>query len=350
MFTDQTQNLQKLLDAGNGIVTFPDGEFLVSQPLEISDRTRLICSPKTHLKLADGANCPILRNRDKGKKMTRHVTIEGGVWDGNNLNQQRDQPKDDWFKKSFWHLMGFTYVEDFTLRGVTIKDPEAFAVQLTAAVRFTVADVTFDFNMKRLNMDGIHVNGFARDGHITNLKGATNDDMVALNSDEGRFACDNCDMQNITIDGLYSGRDGYTAVRLLSRNAKLRNVTIRNVYGAYRYHAVSFTHWADDPGDYGWFDGITLDGMFASSARKSGTGSGGLIWFQPGVHHVGTVMINHVMRMDEPDAFNKVHTIEVPDDVVIDNLVLRDVRQRVPDDKPTIRIVNQANIRKLEIA
>ncbi|MBN1554335.1 MAG: hypothetical protein JXA11_06290 [Phycisphaerae bacterium] len=349
MVTDTTEFLQKLLDAGEGIVTFPDGEFLITRPLEISDGTRLICSPRTHLKLADGANCPILRNRDKGPEVTRRVTIEGGVWDGNNLNQQRDQPKDDLFKKFFWFLLGFTYVEDFTLRGLTIKDPEAFGVQLTAADRFTVADITFDYNRERPNMDGIHVNGYARNGLITNLKGGTNDDMVALNSDEGGFACDHCDIENIAIDGLYAGRDGYTAVRLLSRKAKVWNVSIRHVFGAYRFNAVSFTHWADEPGDYGWFDGIALDGIFASCERKTGRGHGGLIWFQPGVRHVGTVTIHNVMRIDEPDAFNEVGTIEVSEDVAIENLVLRDIRQHVPDEKPPILIAAGANIKNLEM-
>ena len=97
-------------------MTFPDGEFLVSKPLEISDCTRLICSPRTHLKLADGANCPIIKNPHKGREMTRNVTIEGGIWDGNNINQQRDAPKDKMYP---WRqLMGFTYVEDFALRGI----------------------------------------------------------------------------------------------------------------------------------------------------------------------------------------------------------------------------------------
>lgn len=96
------------------------------------------------------------------------------------------------------------------------------------------------------------------------------------------------------------------------------------------------------------FDGITLDGIFASSARKSGEGHGGLIWFQPGVHHAGTVTIDNVMRIDEPDAFNTVHTIDVPEDVHIDNLVIGRVRQRVPDDKVPVRIANGATIRQLE--
>lgn len=364
MPSDRTDELQDLLDTGNGRIVLPDGEYLVSRPLLISDGTNLICSPRTHIRLADGANCPVIKNRDKGMEMTRNVTIEGGIWDGNNLHQQRDKPKDDMVRRfsdfnnktslfskkgqSYPPLMMFTYVEDFALRGVTLKDPETFGVMMTATRRFTIADVTFDYNLERENMDGIHVNGFAYDGHISNLKGATNDDLVALNADEGGFACDNCDMENITIDGIYAGRNGYTAVRLLSRTARLKSIVIRNIFGSYRTNAVSFTHWSNTHGDYGWFDGVILDGVCASSSRKSGEAHGGLIWFQPGVHHVGTVMIDNVMRIDESDAFNTVHTVDVPDDVHIDNLVIGNIRQCVPDKKESVRIGDGATIRKLD--
>lgn len=71
--------------------------------------------------------------------MTRGITIEGGIWDDNNLNQQRDQFEDEAVRAfsaalnlSIFYppLMSFTYVEDFSLRGVTVKDPEAFAVRI----------------------------------------------------------------------------------------------------------------------------------------------------------------------------------------------------------------------------
>jgi hypothetical protein len=96
-FEDKTDWLQSLLDRGEGIVRFPDGRFQVSRALQITDGTRLVCTPKTHLRLADGANCPIIKNREKRPQLTRGVTIEGGLWDGNNLGQQRDQPKDKTF-------------------------------------------------------------------------------------------------------------------------------------------------------------------------------------------------------------------------------------------------------------
>ena len=41
-------------------------------------------------------------------------------------------------------------------------------------------------------------------------------------------------------------------------------------------------------------------------------------------------------------------TIDVPGDVSIDNLVIGDVRQRVPDGKEPVRIANEARIRRLD--
>ena len=95
MFTDKTDELQRLLDAGQGRIVLPDGHYLITRPLLISNHTTLVCSPRTHLELADGANCPIIKNREKGTTMTRGITLEGGTWDGNNLNQGRSQTSDE---------------------------------------------------------------------------------------------------------------------------------------------------------------------------------------------------------------------------------------------------------------
>lgn len=69
MLAGRTDELQNLLDAGRGRIVLPDGQYLISRPLLISDQTTLVCSPRTHLKLADGANCPIIKNRDKGSAL-----------------------------------------------------------------------------------------------------------------------------------------------------------------------------------------------------------------------------------------------------------------------------------------
>ena len=82
-------------------------------------------------------------------------------------------------------LMRFNRVKRLTLRGLTLKDPVTFSTQLGNLEEFTIEDIAFDHNLKRTNMDGIHVHGNSRHGRITNLKAATNDDLVALDADDG---------------------------------------------------------------------------------------------------------------------------------------------------------------------
>lgn len=328
--------LQELLNAG-GDVKIPAGKYEIEKPLEIGDGTRLLLGQGTVIRLADGADCPMLINRiEEGKKYTSGFAVEGGTWDGNNVGQPSKQIG-----------MIFTGVKDFSIRGLTVKDPGCYCIMLTDSERFTVENVTFDCNNATLNEDGLHVNGYARDGYIHNLMGHTNDDMVALNADEGEFTGPENDIENITIDGVYGGNNGWTGIRLLSRIAKVKHITIRNLYGAYKFNAVSFTHWIPAPKDFGYFDDITLENIHASCCLPSGNGHGGLIWFQPDVVHVGTVVIDKVFRTEGDDLHNVTRLIEIGDRVKIDTLVMSNIFSKTPDDKPKFFLGKDAEVRTI---
>ena len=64
--------------------------------------------------------------------------------------------------------------------------------------------------------DGIQLDGYCRFGRISNLKGATNDDLVAINADdnENESPCFG-PIEDISIDGLYA-EGCHSAVRILS--------------------------------------------------------------------------------------------------------------------------------------
>lgn len=335
---DCTKFLQEQLDRG-GTVTIPAGLYEISNTLYIGDCTRLVCEAGAVLRLADGANCPILHNRiAQGKTYTESITVEGGVWDGNNVGQDRAAyPAKNNAPDSRWgQLMVFTGVKDLTVRDLTIKDPNSFGIMLTDTERFTVRDCYFDCNDKTLNQDGVHVNGWAKDGLIANLKGHTNDDFVALNADEGIFSGPENDIENVVIDGIWGGGNGWTGVRLLSREAKVKHITVRNVFGAYKFNAVSFTHWSNAPEDYGFFDDILLENLHVSSCRRSGTGHGGLIWFQGDTRHVGNVVIRNVFRTEPEENRNSTVLIDIGDRVKIDRLTLNGLYEKVPDEKPSL--------------
>ena len=342
---DDTERLQAILDSGRGRVEFPDGSFTVSRPLIISSDTHLVCSPRTVVRLADGSNCPILRNRgSEPGGSDRNITVEGGVWDGNNVGQKRGPcrlPKTAG-GGDINQLTVFAGITNLTLRGMTLKDPDCYCIELTDIVGFIVEDIVFDCNDRTPNQDGLHIDGYARDGYIRNLRGHTNDDLVALNSDEGNWRSPSNDIENITIDGIYGGDDGYTAVRLLSRNARVNNIVIRNVYGRYKYNGVSFTHWADEdhvPG-MGHFDNIVIENMFASSClrdpEKWQRHPWGMVYFQSKVESVGHVTVRNLRRVDPPDVTNLTHTVTICEGAKIDTLILDNVEQSLPVDKPLI--------------
>jgi len=351
---DDTARLQALLDAGNGRVIFPDGTFVVSRPLVISSDTLLVCSPRTVIRLADGSNCPLLRNRSwEPGGADRNIAVEGGTWDGNNLRQKRGKGR--WKGEGRWpygggdvnQLIVFAGVTGLRLRGLTAKDPECYCLELTDVADFTVEEITFDCNCKTPNEDGLHINGAARNGSIRNLRGRTNDDFVALNSDEGSWRSPSNDIVDVTIDGIYGGERGFTGVRLLSRDAQVKNIVIRNVYGRFHGNGVSFTHYGKrDPGR-GHFDNIVIENMFASSCMKSGQDFRAMIKFDDGVDSVGHVTIRNLRRVDAPDCFNKTPTVAIGSGVRIDTLVLDNVEQQVPDGKPLIRRAPDAEIRRL---
>jgi hypothetical protein len=130
--------------------------------------------------------------------------------------------------------------------------------------QFTVEDITFDYNLRRLNMDGVHLNGNCHHGRIANLKGATNDDMVALNADDGSmYELSRGPITDIQIDGLWA-ESGYTGVRLLSAGSPVDRVRISNIFGTYRVHVVSFTNHDVHPGEASEIGDVVVDGIFCS--------------------------------------------------------------------------------------
>lgn len=352
--TDDTLALQELLDSEQSTVFINDGTYLISNTLYIHDNTHLILSHKAKIILADNACCLMLANDKFGKSERNHnITIEGGTWDGNNQNQSRGKIHKE--KPYFFGvLMRFEGIEDFTVRNVKYKDPEAFGLQILDVDRFTVENITFDYNMLKPNMDGVHVQGPARNGYIRNIKGATNDDLVALNCDDmydnfNEMCKTQGDIENISVDGLFSD-NGYTGVRLLSCGSKMKNITIRNVYGTYRYLGVSFTHHDIFPGAPVWFDNIIVDGVYASKTPHDPFGnliddtSYPIIWFAKGVS-CGNIALNNIHRIEQSQS--KAHTIQIDENVNIERLVLNNITQRFINSPEVPILANNGKVEKL---
>jgi len=321
-----TSYIQSLLDK-HGEIRVPEGIYMIDEPLVIGDDTHLILTDKTVFKLSDGANCQIMINEGLAKKYNKNITIEGGIFDGNNVNQVRHvqdfaEPLTA-FDPDFYYgiMLRFVGMENFVMKNLTLKDPESYPVQISMVRNFTVENITFDYNMLRTNMDGIHINGPAENGRICNIFGSTNDDMVALN-------CDDCyeteithgPINNIYVDNLHAD-NGYTAVRLLSCGSPLSNVTVKNVFGKYRYNAVSFTHHRVHEGE------CSLDNVHVENVRVSKVDAANdyaIIWFAEGTH-TGKVTLKDIYR--EESIASAANTIKIDKNTTVADLTIDNVKQ-----------------------
>ncbi len=107
-------------------------------------------------------------------------------------------------------------VRRVTVRNITVRQSNAFALHLGNVREFVVDGVTLD----RHRRDGVHVNGPASEGTIRNVSGDSHDDPVALNAWEWRgYAPSFGAIHHITIERIIGAPDekrGTDSIRLLS--------------------------------------------------------------------------------------------------------------------------------------
>ena len=335
--TDDTTAIQQLLDGPNTKVYLPPPSkcYLISKPLRMHSDQTLHLDPNTVIRLADGAMQYMLVNDDT-ENGNRNIQVIGGIWDGNNLTQTCDyhqgvkgsEPYDP--NRYLGCIMLFINVENLRIEKLTIKDPETFAINLAKVRWFTVQDITFDFNQKRGNMDGVHVQGGSQHGTITNLKGDTNDDMVALNADDANmFEITQGSITDIQVDGLFC-TNGYTAVRLNSAGHPVKRVRISNIFGSFRYNGVSLTHHNVHPGAPTVFEDILIDGVFMAKQLEEGV-------------------------KPEPwnEAARRSHAIVwVASTAQVDHLSIKNLSRRewMLDSSPTLQIDAKANVKQLHLS
>lgn len=365
----QTNALQALLDKG-GRVCFPSGEYVIEAPLIIHDNTHLILAPDTVLRLPDTGVFSLIENDGlKGEHENRNIRIEGGVWDGTNLNCRRGflAPGESFgeggsFRKERYFenrdlglLLRFVHCRNLRIGDLTIKDPLSFGLQIADAVEFTVENIFLDYNCRKRNMDGIHITGPARFGVIRNIHGIANDDQVALTADATALTeITRGPIEDIVIDGVY-GENTYTGVRLLSSGNPVRNITVRNLHGTCRYHAVSFTHHDQHPGAPSLMENIHVsdvymskpaeydpdDGFFHFDGEETAARSCPLIEFFAGTVCRG-IRIGNVFRREtrtETDA----PLIRIQKNAVVEDLSLGYITQSFPDGRrvPAVTDLNE---------
>src|ERR1041385_7660993 len=93
---DDTTAIQDALDGGRRTVIIPAGTYRISNTLKLDSGTMIRADPRATIRLADHAGNDVglfpLANRDFTAGNT-DITVDGGVWDGNNEHNARGRPE-----------------------------------------------------------------------------------------------------------------------------------------------------------------------------------------------------------------------------------------------------------------
>ena len=370
---DDTPAIQEMIDSGACEVTLPAPakQYLITRTLTLPSNFRLSLPRYAEIKLADGANCHMVRshtvtdfadrlpadinalcrhlwyhvNEYSPDAVAQNIEISGGIWNCNNLHQLPNPEQSKVYEPYGYTGDGMLFygVRNIRLSNMTIKDPVHYGVTFDRASYFTVEDITFDYNLgnpKPINMDGIHFNGNCHFGMIRNLKGACYDDLVAVNAHEGSSG----PISNIEIDGLFAERC-HSAVRLLTVTHDVTNIHISNVYGSYYQYCVGLTKYY--PGTTtGVYDAISIDHIYASKAPREGIYPWPDSYVYPFIFlqkdiRAKTVRIADVHRRE---SVIPVETVHVGKNTVVDDLILDTVTTENRTGTPMPLLANSGTI------
>ena len=368
---DDYPAIQEMLDSGRCEIALPAPKvcYLVSKTLEIPSYKRLILPRYAEIKLADGANCPILSNKsvrisqDPDSREFWHLIyskstdsrdsvhdfeVSGGIWNLNNLGQAQNPIQIAGSGPKGYTGIGmlFVNVKNFKLTNMTLKDPVNFAVTLDTASWFTVEDITFDFNYGNPtaeNMDGIHLNGNCHYGTIRNLKGTCYDDLVALNADEGTDG----PITNMEISGIYA-TDCHSAVRLLTVKNPVEHIHISDVYGTYYQYCIGVTKYYEGP-TAGYYDALTFDNLYASKAERYAVYCKGTSYVYPLIYIQEETVVKNlkVHTMHRREYVNPVETVYVGKESVVDSLILENITSENHTEENMTFLVNNGTVKHL---
>ena len=248
--TDDRAAIQAALDSGANDINFPVGDYAVSGTLLVGSDICLHLSRCTRLILKGGERKrrgDFLISNKNPKEGNSNITIAGGIFDGNNTDPANAKP--DIFDKDGYSgaVMNFVGVDGLNLMDITVANSTTYYIRMSRVDHFFIRDINFVSDFFGHNQDGIHIGGGVRNGVITNIRalsvGQTNDDMIAFNADDSVERVENLDLErdaieNIIVNKVYAA-NCYTVFRMLSVDAPIRNIQIKDVYAGYRNYAIN---------------------------------------------------------------------------------------------------------------
>lgn len=241
---DAAAPLNAALKAGNLNLFFPAGEYRLEGQLVLPSHAHLVADPAA--RIYAGLNCaphPVVVNSDP-EKGNEDISIRGGLWDGCAPFHPRRGWADPDYPARFFH---FIKVKGFTLEKLKMKDGVAYHISLGQIRNFRVEDIEFIGVFPVKCQDGVHICGGCEDGLVRNIRcpvrGATYDDLIAVNSDDCQFYSHqsgqiDAPIRRIRIENV-EAISCHSVVRLLSVRSPIEDVVFRNIRGGYREFGIN---------------------------------------------------------------------------------------------------------------
>ena len=243
-----TKAIQTALDEKKNVyIPYMGHEIIIDGTIFMDSHTNLKVDEKQVIRLKEHTNVCMLRNRNMipgGHAYTEqvnpdeYITVNGGIWaapDNTGLRMDNLGTIVGGFSE-----IAFSNARYINVTNATFSHGTSYAVMISNCTNFYVDSIKFDEYKK----DGIHIDGPAKFGIISNLDGVgLGDDMVALLAWDW-FSSDitNKDIEDILVENIKGDNN---EIRLLTgrkvyRNGKKKDCDIRrcvfeNITGIYTY-------------------------------------------------------------------------------------------------------------------
>lgn len=246
-----TKALQKALNESK-YVFIPKGRYYIDRSIIMHSNTKIRASEDAEICLLKGTKTLLLRNdgvRDGSyhalpvdESCAENISIEGGVWSEEN-GERLGYGASGCFDQEH-SLVGvstcllFSGVKNLCLRNMRFKHTAGFAVQIGRCENFVIENIYFDDCFA----DGVHINGFVKNGYIGNITGKTGDDLIALNMyDWEDSTINNGPLDTVLVENLHAiSKHGHNSLRIQPGRLSLedgeidcfvRNLYVREVKG-----------------------------------------------------------------------------------------------------------------------
>lgn len=293
--TDDTLAIQRLLDKApeHPLHLVMDGAALVGGLVFHSNTTIECLNQSCGFYLKDHSTVPLLQNsnQDFYEIKTENVNLYGGTYNFNCMHQEHhgkpaDREFDDKSIEDFTNYWTFGFriygIKNLVMRDVTTVDQRTFAIMVANFENITMdnIDIQLPNIMFGQNQDGLHFWGPGRFLTLTNIKGTSGDDIIALAPDEGDCKSS---ITDVLIDGLML-KEADQAIRLLSRyKGRLDRVVIRNVSGEFKSFGFYINPWFHDDKIEGNIGNITFENIDLTQKNHKYTYSSPLLFRLGGV-------------------------------------------------------------------